>query len=61
VNIIDVYHKTDSYRAAALLCGSTHKTVRRVVERQTAGGCLASSAVNPGRLAEAGQPALPLC
>jgi transposase len=38
VNIIDAYHKTGSYRAAALLCGTTHKTVRRVVERQAAGG-----------------------
>jgi len=38
VNIIDTYHKTGSYRAAALLCGTSHKTVRRVVERQAAGG-----------------------
>jgi len=38
VNIIDAYHQTGSYRAAALVCGTTHKTVRRVVERQAAGG-----------------------
>ena len=38
VNIIDAFHQTGSYRAAALVCGTTHKTVRRVVERQTAGG-----------------------
>ena len=38
VNIIDAYQKTGSYRAAALVCGTTHKTVRRVVERQAAGG-----------------------
>ena len=37
-NIIDAYHETGSYRAAGLLCGVTHKTVRRVVERHRAGG-----------------------
>ena len=38
VNIIDAYHETGSYRAAALMCGVTHKTARRAVERQQAGG-----------------------
>ncbi len=38
MNIIDAYHELGSYRAGALLCGTTDKTVRRVVERQEAGG-----------------------
>ncbi len=38
VNIIDAFHRLGSYRAAARLLGTTHKTVRRAVERQQAGG-----------------------
>ena len=38
VNIIDAFHHLGSYRAAARLLGTTHKTVRRAVERQQAGG-----------------------
>ncbi len=38
LNIIDAYRELSSYRAAALLCGTTDKTVRRVVERHEAGG-----------------------
>jgi hypothetical protein len=38
LNIIDAYRELGSYRAAALLCGTTDKTVRRVVERHEAGG-----------------------
>ena len=38
MNIIDAYHELGSYRGAALLCGTTDKTVRRVVERHRAGG-----------------------
>jgi len=38
VNIIDAFHQLGSYRAAARLLGTTHKTVRRAVERQRAGG-----------------------
>jgi transposase len=33
VNILSAYAELGSYRAAAALCGTTHKTVRRVVER----------------------------
>ena len=33
MDIIAAYHQTGSYRAAADLCGTTHKTVRRVIER----------------------------
>ncbi len=38
VNIIDAFYQLGSYRAAARLLGTTHKTVRRAVERQEAGG-----------------------
>jgi transposase len=38
VQIVSAYNELGSYRAAAKLCGTTHKTVRRVVERQRAGG-----------------------
>jgi len=38
MQIVSAYNELGSYRAAAELCGTTHKTVRRVVERQRAGG-----------------------
>jgi transposase len=38
LNIIDAYRQLGSYRAAARLCGTSDKTVRRVVERHRAGG-----------------------
>lgn len=34
LNILTAYEELGSYRAAAALCGTTHKTVRRVVERR---------------------------
>lgn len=34
LDIINAYRELGSYRAAAELCGTTHKTVRRIVERQ---------------------------
>ncbi|MGZ6340041.1 MAG: IS21 family transposase [Candidatus Limnocylindrales bacterium] len=34
LDILSAYRVLGSYRAAAELCGTTHKTVRRVVERQ---------------------------
>lgn len=34
LNILNAYDELGSYRAAASLCGTTHKTVRRVVERR---------------------------
>jgi transposase len=37
LDIIDAYEETGSYRAAAALCGTTHKTVREVVKRRAAG------------------------
>jgi transposase len=38
MNIISAYHQVGTYRGAAELCGTTHKTVKRVVERAQAGG-----------------------
>lgn len=38
MNIISAYHQVGTYRGAAELCGTTHKTVKRVVERAEAGG-----------------------
>jgi len=35
LNILTAYEELGSYRAAAALCGTTHKTVRRVVERRS--------------------------
>jgi len=37
VDIIAAYHEVGTYRGAADLCGTTHKTVRRVMERAEAG------------------------
>lgn len=33
MNIVDAYREVGTYRGAAALCGTTHKTVRRVVDR----------------------------
>jgi hypothetical protein len=38
MNIISAYRQTGSYRGAAELCGTTHKTVKRVIERAEEGG-----------------------
>ena len=35
LDILTTYDDLGSYRAAAAVCGTTHKTVRRVVERRT--------------------------
>ncbi|WP_201407638.1 helix-turn-helix domain-containing protein, partial [Mycobacterium paraintracellulare] len=32
MNIISAYQQVGSYRGAAELCGTTHKTVKRVME-----------------------------
>jgi transposase len=37
LDIINAYEETGSMRAAAELCGTTHKTVKRVLERRAAG------------------------
>jgi hypothetical protein len=38
MDILSVYREVGSYRGAAVICGTTWKTVRRVVERHDAGG-----------------------
>jgi len=38
MNIISAYRQVGTYRGAADLCGTTHKTVKRVVERAEGGG-----------------------
>jgi len=38
MNIISAYNQVGTFRRAADLCGTTHKTVKRVVERAEAGG-----------------------
>ena len=43
MDILAAYREVGSYRGAAEICGTTHKTVRRVVERHNAG------AAAPGR------------
>lgn len=37
MDIINAYEETGSLRAAAALCGTTHKTVKRVLDRRAAG------------------------
>jgi len=37
MDIISAYHEVGTYRGAADICGTTHKTVRRVMERAEAG------------------------
>ena len=60
MDIISAYQQLGSYRAAADLCGTTHKTVKRVVEkfeadrpgrrRRAAGGAV-QAGERPTRLA----------
>ena len=38
MDVLAAYREVGSYRGAAQLCGTTHKTVRRIVERHNAGG-----------------------
>jgi hypothetical protein len=37
MNIVNAYREVGTFRGAAVLCGTTHKTVKRVVERQDRG------------------------
>ena len=50
MNIISAYHQVGSYRGAAELCGTTHKTVKRVIERAEAGGELPAREPRPRNL-----------
>lgn len=38
MNIISAYQQAGTYRGAAAICGTTHKTVKRVIEREEADG-----------------------
>ena len=38
MDIISAYREVGTYRGAAELCGTTHKTVKRVIERVESGG-----------------------
>ena len=37
MSIISAYQQVGTYRGAAAICGTTHKTVKRVVQRAEAG------------------------
>ncbi len=37
MDIVAAYEQVGTYRGAAALCGTTHKTVKRVIERRPAG------------------------
>ena len=40
MDVIAAYRDVGSYRGAAEICGTTHKTVRRIIEAHEAGsGC----------------------
>lgn len=47
MDIIAAYRDVGTYRAAADICGTTHKTVRRVIERAEAGDARPARAVRP--------------
>ncbi|WP_285705492.1 IS21 family transposase [Microtetraspora sp. NBRC 16547] len=38
MDVIAAYREVGTYRGAAAMCGTTHKTVRRIIERAEAGG-----------------------
>ena len=38
MDVIAAYRDVGSYRGAAEICGTTHKTVRRIIEAYEAGG-----------------------
>jgi hypothetical protein len=49
MNIISTYREVGTYRTAAELSGTTHKTVKRLVERAEADGCCVTAARPPTR------------
>jgi transposase len=38
MDVLAAYREAGSYRGAAEICGTTHKTVKRIVDRHNAGG-----------------------
>src|SRR6266480_2124088 len=47
MDMVNAYAELGSYRAVAAVCGTTHKTVKRIVERQRRGAMEQSRAVRP--------------
>jgi hypothetical protein len=43
MDVIAAYQQVGSYRGAAQICGTTHRTVKRIVDAQLAGGQLSGS------------------
>ena len=46
MDVLAAYREVGSFRGAAAICGTTHKTVRRIVEQHQAGSV---GGVVPGR------------
>jgi hypothetical protein len=38
MDVLAAYREVSTYRGAAVICGTTHKTVKRIVDRHNAGG-----------------------
>ena len=38
MDIVAAYQQVGTYRGAAVMCGTTHKTVKRIIERAEADG-----------------------
>ena len=38
MDVLAAYREVGTYRGAAVICGTTHKTVKRIVDRHNAGG-----------------------
>src|SRR6266705_431300 len=38
MDVIAAYQQVGTYRGAAVMCGTTHKTVKRIIERAESGG-----------------------
>ena len=38
MDIVAAYQQVGTYRGAAAMCGTTHKTVKRIIEGAEAGG-----------------------
>ena len=49
MDIVTAYEQVGTYRGAAALCGTTHKTVKRVIEATAAGEPIEASATGGGR------------
>lgn len=43
MDVLAAYREVGTYRGAAAICGTRHKTVKRIVDRHDAGGGLAGN------------------